>query len=144
MAQEIQSREWEKMNKRTIRAWVNSSARRLSCDTLHSECICRLTLPCISSEISTKLLGMPTHPDWPSLTASGPYLMPTGHFCCPVSTANCPSPSPVAKLTSLSSFFPTPLPTSGHVEDRGLRPKMHFYQELTVKIRDTATRGIQP
>ena len=36
--QEIQSREWEKRakNKRTIWAWVNSSARRLSCDTLHS------------------------------------------------------------------------------------------------------------
>ena len=96
MATEIQSREWEKKNKRTIWAWVNSSARRLSCDTLHSWCICRLTLACISSEISTKLPGMPTHPDWPSLTASRPYLMPTGPFCCPASTAHCPSASPVA------------------------------------------------
>ena len=34
-------------NKRTIWAWVNSSARRLSCDTLHSWCICRLTQVCI-------------------------------------------------------------------------------------------------
>ena len=118
--QEIQSREWEKItkNKRTIWAWVNSSARRLSCDTLHSWCICRLTLACISSEISTKLPGMPTHPDWPSLTASGLNLMPTGLFCCLVSTANCPSPSPVANclLWIPSSYcwpgFPYPLPVT--------------------------------
>ena len=42
--------------------------------------------------MSTKLLGMLTHLDWSSLTAAGLYLMHTG----PVSTANCPSPSPVA------------------------------------------------
>ena len=83
-------------DKRTKWTWVNSSARRLSCDTLHSFCISRLTLACISSEISTKLLGMPTHADWTSFTASGPYLMPTGHFCCPVSTPNCHSVSPFA------------------------------------------------
>ena len=77
-------------NKRTIWAWVNSSARRLCCDTLHSLCICRLTLVCISSEISTKLPGMPTYPDWPSLTAFWPYLMPTGLFYCPVSTGQLP------------------------------------------------------
>ena len=34
-------------------------------------CICRLTLKWISSEISTKLLGMPTHLDRFSLTAAG-------------------------------------------------------------------------
>ena len=69
--QEIKSREWEERtkNKRTIWAWVNSSARRLSCDTLHSLCICRLSLAWISGEISTKLLGMPTHLDRSSLTA---------------------------------------------------------------------------
>ena len=83
-------------NKRTIWAWVNSSARRLSCDTQHYLCICRLTLACISSEISTKEQGMPTHPDWPSLTDSGPYLVPTGLCCCPLSTANCHSASPFA------------------------------------------------
>ena len=35
--QEIQSREWEERtkNKEQTRAWFNSSARRLSCDTLH-------------------------------------------------------------------------------------------------------------
>ena len=93
-------------------AWVNSSERRLSCDTLHSLCICRLTLACISSEISTKLLGMPTHPDWPSLTASGPYLMSTGLFCCPVSAANCHSASPFANcflwVPSSNSWLPFP------------------------------------
>ena len=40
-----------------------------------SLCICRLTLAWISSEISTKLLGMPTHLDRSSLTAAGLYLM---------------------------------------------------------------------
>ena len=106
-AQEIQSREWEERtkNKRSIWAWVNSSARRLCCDTLHSLCICRLTLAWISSKISSKLLGMPTHLDWPSPTAAGLYLMPTGLFCCPMSTAHCPSPSSCRQLPSLGSFF---------------------------------------
>ena len=61
--------------KRTIWARVNSSSRRLSCDTLPSLCICRLTLAWIFSEISTKLQGMPTHLDWFSLTAAGLYLI---------------------------------------------------------------------
>ena len=38
-------------------------------------CICRLTLAWISSEISTKLLGMPTHLDRSSLTAAELYLI---------------------------------------------------------------------
>ena len=82
-------------------------------------CICRLTLEWISSEISTKLLGMQTHLDRSSLTAAGLYIMPTGHFCCPVSTpsATLRRPSP----TAFSEFLcPTPdslsLPTSGCVE----------------------------
>ena len=57
---------------------------------------CRLTLICILREISTKPWGMLTHLDWSSLTAPGPYLMPTGLFCCPVSTGHCPSASPFA------------------------------------------------
>ena len=95
-----------------MRAWVNSSASRLSCDILHSLCICRLSLTCISSEISTKIEEC-----WLILTAG---LMPTGLFCCPVLTANCPSASPVAN--SFSGFLcPTPLtrvplPTSSYVE----------------------------
>ena len=114
--QEIQSREWEKRtkNKRTIWAWVNSSARRLSCDTLHSICICRQTLAWISSEISTKLLGMPIHLDLSSVTAGGLYLMPIGLFYCPVSTANYPSSSPVANcfpwVPSSNFWLVFPLP----------------------------------
>ena len=131
--QEIQSREWEKRtkNKRTIWAWVNSSARRSSCDTLHFWCSCRLTLACIYSEISTKLSGMPIHPDRPSLTASEPYLMPTGLFCCLVSTptALLPRPSPTAscgfllptgRLASLGPAFPTPLLVSSEISSPGL------------------------
>ena len=111
-------------NKRTIRVWVNSSARRLSCDTLHSLWICRLTLACISSKISTKLRRMPTHPDWPSLTASGPILMPTGLPCCPFSTANCHSVSPYANcllwVPSSNSWlaFPCLLPSHRDLELR--------------------------
>ena len=52
-------------------------------------------LACISSEISTKLLGMPTHPDWPPLTAS---------FCWQLLTAPLRLPAP----TAFSGFlFPT-------------------------------------
>ena len=73
--------------------------------TLHSLYICRLTLACISSEISTKLLGMPTHPDWPSLTAS---------FSWPLSTALLRHPSPTAfsefLFPTLWLVFPCPLP----------------------------------
>ena len=68
-------------------AWVSSKCKKRSYVALHSLCICRLTLAWISSEISIKLLGMPTNLDWSSLTATGLYLMPTGLFCCPVSTA---------------------------------------------------------
>ena len=49
-------------------------------------CICRLTLALISSETSTKLLGMPTYPD-----RSSSLLRTLSHadwsLCCPVSTA---------------------------------------------------------
>ena len=51
---------------------------------------------------------MLTHLDWCSLTAAGPYLMLTGLFCCPVSTANCPTPSPVANwLLCVPLFNPS-------------------------------------
>ena len=64
ITQEIQPREWEKKNKRTIWALVSSKCKKGSSMTLHSLCICRLTLACILREISTKRLGMPTHLDW--------------------------------------------------------------------------------
>ena len=89
-------------------------------------CICWRTLAWISSEISTKLLGMPTHLDWSSLTAAGRYLMPTGHFSRPVST-------PFATLhrlspTAFSEFLcPTPdsrspysLPVTSKIAGSGL------------------------
>ena len=50
-------------NKRTIRLGSTQVQEGQVCDTLHSWCICRLMLACISYEITTKL---PTHPDWPS------------------------------------------------------------------------------
>ena len=92
-------------------------------------CICRLTLGWISSEISIKLLGMPTHLDRSSFTTAGLSLMPTGHFCCPLSTpsATLRRPSP----TAFSEFlFPTPtgvpLPTSGRSEISSTKPFVCF------------------
>ena len=67
--QEIQSREWEKRtkNKRTIGAWVSSKCKKRSYVTLHSLCICRLSLACSFCEISTSheecwliLTGLPS------------------------------------------------------------------------------------
>ena len=97
-------------------AWVSSKCKKRSYVILPSLSICRLTLAWISCKISTKLLGMPTHPDWSSLTDAGLSLMPTGLFCCPVSTANCPSPSPVTNCllwvpsSNSSLVFPCLLP----------------------------------
>ena len=77
-------------------------------------CICRLTLAWISSETSTKLLGMPTNPDW-----SSSLLWILSHanssLCCPVSTALSVFRR---QLPSASSFvhsllaFPYPLPVT--------------------------------
>ena len=88
--------EREQTNKRTIWLGSTQSARRASCDTLLSLCICRLTLTYILREISTKPRRMLTHLDWSSLIAPWPYLMPTGLFCCPGSTPDFPSASPFA------------------------------------------------
>ena len=65
-------------------------------------CIRRLTLTCFLREISTKPREMLIHLDWSSVTAPGPNLMPTGLFCCPLSTALLRPPS---QLPSLSSFL---------------------------------------
>ena len=116
----------EQTNKWTIWAWVNSSARRLSCDTLHSLCICRLTLAWISSEFSTKVLGMPTHLDWSSLTAAGLYLMPTGlsDVRCRLQLPFCVSRRQLFSLDSfvqpLSLAFPYPLPVMLMIAGSGL------------------------
>ena len=70
--QEIQSRELEEReqtNKRTICLGKFKVQEEELCNIAFPMCICRLTLAWISSEISTKLLGMPTHLDRFSLTA---------------------------------------------------------------------------
>ena len=121
-AQEIQSREWkeknkEQTNKRTIWAWVNSRASRLSCDTLHSLCICRLPLMCsffakfpqATRNADSSWRAFPhcfwtlSHADWSLLLSSVD--------CLSVPFPNCflwfPLPTPLSDL---------PVPTSGRVE----------------------------
>ena len=82
-------------------------------------CICRLTLTWISSEISTKLLGMSTHLDRSSLTALDP-ISSDWSLRYPVSTGHSRHPSPTAFCQFLCPT-PTrvPLPTFGHVEIAG-------------------------
>ena len=129
--QEIQSREWEKRtkNKRTIGAWVSFKCKKRSYVTLHSLCICRLSLTCSFYEISTSheecwliLTGLP------SLILD--YLMTTGLFCCPVSTANCHSASPFANcflwVPLSNSSTHVPLPTSGLGRDLDSKPFVWF------------------
>ena len=89
-------------------------------------CLCRLTLAWISSETSTKLLGMPTYPDW-----SSSLLWSLSHanssLCCPVSTAlsvvrrQLPSSSPFVQLPSR-----VPIPTSGHTKTSSPKPFVWF------------------
>ena len=101
--QEIQSKEWEERtkNKRTIRTWVNS--RRLSCDTLHSLCICRLTVAWIFCEISTN------HEEcWLILTALLSLLLDSISCRLVSSVVRCRLPTallPRPSLTPLGSFF---------------------------------------
>ena len=109
----VGEKEQRTKKKRTMWALVNSKCKKGGSVTLHSMCICRLTLACISSEISSKPRGMPTHPDWPSLTAS---------FCWPLSTALLRHSSP----TAFSEFlfptpwlaFPCPLPIASRSQDQ--------------------------
>ena len=71
---------------------------------------------------------MLTHLDWSSLTAAGLYLMPTGLFCCPVSTANCQLPLCVSRRELLTRV---PLPTSGRIEISSLNPLSGFAPKQT-------------
>ena len=89
--------------------------------------ICRLTLAQISSEISAKLLGMPTHLDRSSLTATGLSLS-----CRLVTSAVASAFANCLLWVPLSnSLTRVPLPTSGHVENRGLRPLFGFAPKQT-------------
>ena len=135
--QEIQPREWEKKNKRTIWAWVSSKCKKCSSVTLHSLCICRLTMACIFREISTRLQEMPTHLNWSSLIADRCRPRTTNSSClssslplhtisrrlvssAPLSTAPLRLPSP----TDLSGFLFQLLSssTSGLVGDLKSKP----------------------
>ena len=89
-------------------------------------CICRLTLAWISSETSTKLLGMSTYPGRSSslLWTLSPA---NSSLCSPVSTAlsvvrrQLPSSSPFVQLPSR-----VPLPTSSHAEISSPKPFVWF------------------
>ena len=89
------------------------------CNIAFPKCICRLTLAWISSEISTKLLGMPTHLDQSSLTALDSLLcrLVTSAVRCRLHLL--PPCLSHRQLTSVSSFvqlLSRSLPTYGRVE----------------------------
>ena len=110
MAARIQPREWEKKNKeQTINKGLEQlKYLKVGSVTLHSLCICRLTLTCILREISTKPPGMLTHLDWSSLIAPG---LSHADWSLLLSGVTYTSTSPFA-----NSFSGIPLPTSGRVE----------------------------
>ena len=100
-------------------------------------CICRLMLAWISSEISTKLLGIPTHLDQSSLTAAGLYLM---RLVSQMSGVDSQPPLCVSRCQLPSSGFlcPTPylrsLPTSGCVEILSPNPLSGFAPKQTKEL----------
>ena len=71
------------------------------CNIAFPLCICRLTLAWISSEISTKLLGMPTHLDRSSFTALDPISC---QLVSLLSGFDWPLASPFADCLLLSPF----------------------------------------
>ena len=94
-------------------------------------CVCRLTLAWISSEISTKLLGMPTHLDRSSFTAAG---LSHADWSLLLSGVDWPLASPFAN--SFCGFLlPTPyslsLPTSGRGEISSPNPLSGFAPKQT-------------
>ena len=124
--QEIQSREWEEREQTNKMPGVNSSARRELCNTAFPVCICRRTLAWISSETSTKLLGMLTH-----LEQSSSLLWTSSHQTG-LSAVRCQLPTRVTlrQLPSSSSFVQlpsrVPLPTSSHDEISSPKPFVWF------------------
>ncbi len=98
--QKIQSREREEReqtNKRTICLGLTQSVRQgVMQHSAFPVCICRLTLAWISSETSTKLLGMPTYPH--------------RSLCCPVSTGHSRHPSLTANFSVPLSHSLTGVP----------------------------------
>ena len=125
--QEIQSREWKQKRTNEQYAWVNSSAEGELCNIAFPLCICRLTLAWISSEIFTKLLGMPTHLDCSSLTDSWTLSHADWSLCCPVSTGHSRHPSPTPSSQSLCLTLWLAFPSYfGHVEISSPNPLSGF------------------
>ena len=130
----IKGMEERTKNKRTIWTWVNSSARRLSCDTLHSLCICRLSLTCSFAKFPQDTKNADSswlvfhHCYWTLSHADWSLL-------CPESTANCPSPSPVTNwllwVPLSKSSLSRSLTHFRHVEDRELKPLFGFAPKQT-------------
>ena len=111
---------------------LTQGAREEFCNIAFPLCICRLTLSWISSEISTKLLGMQTHLDRSSFTGTG-----LTHVDCSLllSVVDCPLASPFANCLLLSPFVSLSdwhsLPTSGHVEISSPNPLSGFAPKQT-------------
>ena len=93
--------------------------------------MCRLMLAWISSETSTKLLGMPTYPDWSSSLVLD-SVMPTR-----LSAVRCRLVTRVTlrQLPSSSSFVQpssrVPLPTSSHPRSQVQNPLSGFAPKQT-------------
>ena len=106
-------------------AWINSSARRLSCDTLHFLCICRLSLTCSFCEISTIYEEC-----WLILTGLPSLLLDpiSCRLVSSLSSVDCQLPLSIARRELLlwvpSSkcwlAFPYPLPVTSKIAGSGL------------------------
>ena len=128
------------------------------CNIAFPMCICRLTLAWISREISTKLLGMPTHLDRSSPT--GPYLTPTGisgvrcRLATRVTLRQLPSVIPFVQF-SLAFLYPLPVTSRSQAQgfdwfrtkiDKGMSAKrttyivlQNFHQVNSMWVRNTGS-----
>ena len=91
-------------------------------------CICGLTLACISSETSTKLLGMPTYPDRSS-SLLWTLSHPNSSLCCPVSTGHSRHPSQL--FSPFVQLFSRSLTHFRSRRDRRLRHLFGFAPKQT-------------
>ena len=105
---------WEKKNKRRNFGQLQAQ-ERVFCDTLHSPCICRLSLACILGETSTKAtrnvdssLTVFPHSLLLTVLPLDCYLKPTVLLCSLLSTASFRLPLSTHPLSSLGPSFPPP------------------------------------
>ena len=130
-ATEIQSRELEEREQTNNMLGLIQAHEGELCSIAFPMCICRLTLAWISSEISTKLLGMPTHLDRSSLTATGlthtnwPLLLSLVDWSLASPFANC------LLWVPLSNYYWRSLTHFRSRRDRGLRPLFGFAPKHT-------------